>query len=527
MREQVTHPTDPLAEPPLRVVDVAVVGAGPAGMAAAVAAAEAGAGVVLLDAGGQLGGQYWRHPAEAGPDPHGGRGCERGGHGSGPDEHEHGSDEPEPDGPEPDGHGHHGWATFLDLRARIGAAARTGTLEHRPWTSVWLAERDGDLFRLRTTPVPEAPPPHPSPRGDVLARRLVLAPGAYDRQLPVPGWDLPGVVTAGGAQALLKGSGVLVGRRVVVAGTGPFLLPVAAGLADGGAHVVALCEAADPRRWARHAGTALRQGTKLAEAAGYAVRLARHRVRPRTRTVVTEILGTDRVTGARLARVDAAGAVTGPATAVAADSVALGWGFTPQLELPLMLGAATAIGADGSLVVRVDPAQRASVPGLYVAGEATGVGGAALAVAEGHVAGRAAAGAPPDPARRREVLNHRAFARAMHAVYPVPAAWPAWPAGETLVCRCEEVSAATLRTACHDLGADDPRAARSLARVGMGRCQGRVCGWAAASLLAAETGRDLTDDDLLASSRRPLAAHVPLGTLAGLDTAADQEGSTP
>ncbi|MPV39219.1 FAD-dependent oxidoreductase, partial [Georgenia subflava] len=182
----------------------------------------------------------------------------------------------------------------------------------------------------------------------------------------------------------------------------------AAGLADAGADVVALCEAADPRGWTRRIGTALRQGAKLGQAAGYAARLARHGVRLRTRTVVTEVLGDGRVTGVRLARTDADGLVIGQETTVDADTVALGWGFTPQLELPLMLGVATAIGADGSLVVRVDPAQRSSVPGLYVAGEATGVGGAVLAVAEGHIAGRAAAGAQPDPARRRDVVRHRA-----------------------------------------------------------------------------------------------------------------------
>jgi NADPH-dependent 2,4-dienoyl-CoA reductase/sulfur reductase-like enzyme len=472
---------------PEQTAEVTVVGAGPAGLAAAVSAAEAGARVILVDAAAQPGGQYWRHR----------------------DESVH---------PTPDGHGHHDWATFLDLRQRLLAAERDGLVEYRRSTSVWLAERAGAGFRLRTlragvTAAGATP-------GTILSERVVLCPGAYDRQLPIPGWDLPGVVAAGGAQALLKGHGTLVGDRVVVAGTGPFLLPVAAGLVDAGADVVALCEAADPLRWVRHLGTAVRSSAKLAQGAEYLAVLARHGVRLRTRTGVVEILGADRVTGARLSRFDADGRPTGRTWTVAADTVALGWGFTAQLELPLMLGAEAALGADGSLAVRVDPAQRTSVPGLYVAGEATGVGGAVLSVAEGHVAGRAAAGAAPQERHRRAVLANRAFARAMHDVYRVPAAWPDWLTPETILCRCEEVPVGAVRAARRDLGAADPQTLRSVTRVGMGRCQSRMCGWGAACLLAADGARTLETDDLLATSRRPLAAHVPLGALATLDEAA-------
>ncbi|PFG39569.1 NADP-dependent aldehyde dehydrogenase [Georgenia soli] len=494
--------------------DVAVVGAGPAGLAAAVTAAEAGAQVLLLDAATQPGGQYWRHR----------------------DETTH-ADDPR---------GHHDWSVFTDLRARLRAAMTAGRIDYRPGTSVWLLERAGAGFRLRTTPTVGCSPaprlglcsdtsrsagatgaareaPTSSRDSTHVARRLVLCPGAYDRQLPVPGWDLPGVMAAGGAQALLKGHGVLAGRRVVVAGTGPFLLPVATGLADAGASVVALCEAAHPSRWARHLPAAARQGPKLLQAGEYAARLARRGVRLRTRTVVTEILGEDRVTAVRLGRVDGRGRVAGEGPVLPADAVALGWGFTPQLELPLMLGTETAMGADGGLVVRVDPDQRSSVPGVLVAGEATGIGGASLAVAEGLVAGAAAAGREPDPRHRRAVLAHRAFARAMHDVYPVPAEWSRWTTPGTLVCRCEEVTAGDLTRACRDLAAEDPREARSLTRAGMGRCQGRVCGWATAAILADRTGRDVTEEDLLATGRRPLAAPVTLGALAALDGAADDQ----
>ncbi|WP_418606650.1 hypothetical protein [Georgenia sp. SUBG003] len=125
--------------------------------------------------------------------------------------------------------------------------------------------------------------------------------------------------------------------------------------------MVALCDAAHPSRWSRHLAAAVRQGPKLLQAGEYAARLARHGIRLRTRTVVTEILGEDKVTSVRLGRVDARGRVVGEGPVLPADAVALGWGFTPQLELPLMLGTETALGADGGLVVRVDAAQRSSV----------------------------------------------------------------------------------------------------------------------------------------------------------------------
>ncbi|MFC7404075.1 NAD(P)/FAD-dependent oxidoreductase [Georgenia alba] len=499
----------------MTVHDVAVVGAGPAGLAAAVSAAEAGAQVLLVDAGERPGGQYWRH--RHGDDEHergtsGEQGDAATGHGD--DEHERGTSGEQGDaaiGHGDDAAGHHDWAVFQDLRRRLADAEAAGLLTFRPGTTVWLLERHEQGFRLRTTPTVTK-----AAAGSAVARRVVLCPGAYDRQLPVPGWDLPGVLAAGGAQALLKGGGVVAGARVVVAGTGPFLLPVAAGLAEAGADVVALCEAAAPGAWLRHSGAALGKAAKLAQLAEYATVLARHRVRPRTRTVVTQILGTDRVEAVRLGRLHPRGRPADSGPVVEADAVALGWGFTPQLELPLMLGVQTALGADGSLVVRVDPRQRTSVPGVHVAGEATGVGGAMLAVAEGHVAGRAAAGAEPDRLHRREVLRHRAFARAMHAVHRVPERWADWLTPETLVCRCEEVTAGEVTDACDRLGADDPRGARSLARVGMGRCQGRICGFATADLLAARRGAPVRPEDLRTSAARPLAAHVPMGTLAEL-----------
>jgi NADP-dependent aldehyde dehydrogenase len=301
---------------------------------------------------------------------------------------------------------------------------------------------------------------------------------------------------------------------------------VATGLATAGARVLAVCEAAGPARWLRHPLSAAATPGKALEGAGYAAALLRHRVPYHPRTIVGRVHGTDEVTGVTLERVDGAGRILpGRARRLAVDLVALGWGFTPSLELPLALGAGTRTGADGSLVATVDRARRATVPGVYVAGEATGVGGAAKAVAEGELAGLTAAvdqrrgGRVSRPRVRRlaeRIARAGAFATAMHHAHPVPERWSEWLTPDTVLCRCEEVSVGEVDAAREELGARDPRTAKLLARPGMGWCQGRVCGFATASLLAAREGRVASGAELCALGKRPLAVPVPLSELAGL-----------
>jgi NADPH-dependent 2,4-dienoyl-CoA reductase/sulfur reductase-like enzyme len=451
--------------------DVAVLGAGPAGLAATAAARASGARVALVDAGPRVGGQFWRHR----------------------------------DGD--DGAGHHNWSALRRLRATVaGPDLLTGH-------TVWHVERTGAGFALHaTTTVDGREAGREIPR-EIHCRALVVATGAYDRQLPFPGWTLPGVYTAGGAQALLKGHGVTVGRRVVVAGTGPFLLPVAGGL---GAACAGVFEAGSPAGFARDPVAVLRNLGKLAEGAGYAVTLLRHRVPYHLRTAVVAAHGDPAgVHAVTVARLDAGwNAVPGTERRIECDAVAVGYGFTPQLEIPVQLGCATRLDADGSLVAVADDRQRASEPGVYLAGEVCGVGGAALALVEGELAGLHAAGREPDRRLLRSRDRLRLFATAMHLAHPVPAGWTGWLTGDTAVCRCEEVTAGAVRAAVTDLGATDPRTVKLLARPGMGLCQGRVCGYATASLVAQQRGRRVTEQDLAGIAARPIAQPVSLGTLA-------------
>lgn len=505
-------------------VDVAVVGAGPAGLAAAAAAADRGASVAVIDSAEQPGGQYWRHRSEAAGAP------ERGEY-------------------------HHGWGEYLALRARFDAGVAAGRISYFPATSVWMARAlpgtsnavgsagatdgtnetgatgapgaaAGARFALELAPAYGGGASEPRA---IRTAALVLATGGYDRQLPVPGWQLPGVMAAGGIQAFVKQNGMLPGSRFVIAGTGPFLLPVAANITQAGGSVAAVLESASLAGWLPRAHRAAGVPAKAVEGAGYVATFLRHRISYRIRTVITEILGTDHVTGVRTARVRANGEIVAGSEReiTGIDGVGLGWGFTPQLELPLQLGVATRVDADGSLIGVVDETGRSSVDGLYLAGEITGVGGAPLSVLEGEIAGRCAAGAvlgdaaTVTPAERRALARNRGFAEAMHLAHPVPTGWADRLTPDTTVCRCEEVTAGELGHAHEELAAEDLRTEKGLTRAGMGWCQGRVCGFAVSCLSAGAggIGAAATPDATAAaasfaqSAKRPIAQPLPLSAL--------------
>ena len=457
-------------------VPLAIVGAGPAGMAATAAAVGAGVPVLLIDPAARPGGQYHRRePAVfAARDPY---------------------------ALMPSGR---------DWHARAERLLTDPLVTHRAGATVWAAQHrdDGVLLALDRD-------------GDVVADAVVLATGAHERVLPFPGWDLPGVLTVGGAQALLKGQGVLPGRAVVVAGAGPLLLPVSAALARAGAGLVAVCDAGDPRRWLAGGPRGLPRA-KLAEGAAAVATLARHGHVVRPRTAAVGARGDGRVEEVELARLDARWRVVpGTERWVAADALATSHGFVPDLGLALALGCRPTAGPTPSAapVVAVDAYQATGVAGVWAAGEVTGIGGADVAAHEGRTAGLAAAravgGTVPDATLEAAAARRRAdrpFLAALAAVLDLPDGWVGWMAPETTVCRCEEVPLGRIDDAVAHRGARDVRSVKLTTRCGMGRCQGRMCGANLAGIVAARTGAPA--HDAAALERRPVLAPVPLGRLA-------------
>ncbi|PWI14918.1 FAD/NAD(P)-binding oxidoreductase [Streptomyces sp. Act143] len=463
---------------------LAVIGAGPAGLAATLAAARHGVRVTLVDSAPEAGGQFYRQPAR-----------------------ELGARRPEAL--------HHEWRTWQRLRDGLRTHQQQSSVTHLTDHHVWLVERRSGGFTVHALLGPEQTEPV-----EVRADAVLLATGGYEKVLPFPGWTLPGVVTAGGAQAMLKGTLAVSGHTAVVAGTGPLLLPVATGLAAAGVRVAALVESARPADLVRHARALAAQPAKLAEGAGYAARLARHRVRTLAHHTVVEAHGTDRLAAVTVAALDDAGRVRpGTGRRIPCDTLAVGHGMLPHTDLAQGLGCRV-----DRVAVHVDDEQRTDVPGVWAAGEATGIGGAALSLAEGHIAGRSAAarltGVEPDPcewagaARARTAL--RRFSAALDEVYAPPAHWTEQVTDDTVVCRCEEVTGGAIREAVTELGAGDVRTVKLLTRAGMGWCQGRMCGSAVAGLAGCpET-----------AARRPFARPVPLGVLAraGEPRASEDDG---
>ncbi|RVU28605.1 FAD-dependent oxidoreductase [Streptomyces antnestii] len=485
---------------------VVVVGAGPAGLAAAEAALSAGARVTLIDASDRPGGQYHRMLPEA-------------------------YDAARPEVL------HHGWRAFDRRRRRVLTRPRCAWWSD---TSVWALER----------PDPERPGP---PRVHVLhgpvdggGRRrltldpdaLVLAVGAHDRVLPFPGWELPGVFTAGAAQALAKGERVVVGDRVVVAGTGPFLLPVAASLLEAGSRVLEVLEANTrgtvARGWSRRPWQLAAQAGKSGELAEYAALLIRHRVPCRTGRTVIEARGDGRVEEVVTARLRADwSAVPGSERTVAVDAVCVTHGFSPQLELPVAAGCALRTSPGGEFV-EVDADQATSVPGVYSAGEITGIAGAPAARAEGALAGWLAAGGDPRASALRPLRRGRdqgrAFAARLARAHPIGAAWSGWLRPETVICRCEEADYASLCRAATRPESASARVAKLETRAGLGPCQARICGPTVAELNTRLSGAPVEPpaEGLPAPvpHRRPIAQPIRLGELAApSEPAAD--GSAP
>ncbi|HTG16819.1 MAG TPA: pyridine nucleotide-disulfide oxidoreductase, partial [Blastocatellia bacterium] len=288
-----------------------------------------------------------------------------------------------------------------------------------------------------------------------------------ERFLPLPGWTLPGVMGAGGLQALVKTGLDPRNKRVVVAGSGPLLLAVAAGLARADARIVGMYEQAPLWRLAGFGMKLLGQPGKLMEGARY--RLKTLGAPYRTGTWVTRAEGRGRVESVTVT--DGRKEWKQPC-----DWLACGFHLIPNLELPRLLGCRITRG-----YVEVDALQKGTVPGVACVGELTGIGGLEKAIVEGQIAGLSAAGR--EVAARAllpQVKKLQRFASQLDYAFALRSELRALAEAETAVCRCEDVSHAALKE-CSSW-----REAKLHTRCGMGACQGRVCGAAAEFLFGWE-----------------------------------------
>ena len=389
--------------------------------------------------------------------------------------------------------------------AELAAALRRAGVDYLPGAVLWAIEEGFTLSFSRE-----------GQGAQLAARRVLLATGALERPMPLPGWTLPGVMTAGAGQILLKQSG-LVARRAVLVGSGPLLYLLAAQMVRAGTPPAALIETqgrADMRRAMPHVGGALRGWPYLAKGVRMLAEIALARVPRHTGATDIVIDGTDRAEAVRFA-------CAGRAHRISCDTVLLHHGVVPNTQAARSIGVSHRWDA-GQACFRplIDDWGRSDVPGVFIAGDGAGIGGARAAEVAGRLAAVGVAcdaGRMPQAEADRRAAPHRAAlsrelaARAfLDTAYP-PHAEALAPADTTVICRCEEVTAGQIRGFAA-LGCLGPNQAKAFGRAGMGPCQGRYCGLTVTAVLAAANGR--SPDDTGYFRIRPPLKPVTLGELA-------------
>lgn len=426
--------------------DVVVVGAGPAGMGAAVSADQAGLSVLLVDEQTEPGGQIYRAlEKNAGRDSH-----------------------------------------LLDDDYCAGLplirALRESTVEYLPQTSVWNIDKalqidllsDGQALR-------------------VCARHVILSAGAMERPVPIPGWTLPGVMGAAAADVLLKNSDMVPQGPVILAGSGPLLLLVATHMVANDVDLVAMVETAgigDYCKSVPHLPGALRSFSYLLKGLQMRLQVRKAKVPLFLGCRDLKVVGEERAEGLSFT-------CRGKERKIAAETVLLHEGVIPNMRLSRLVGCENEwYKPQRYWRPKVNAWGRTSVAGVSIAGDCAGVRGVGVATAAGHLAGLDAAcrlqvisAAERDAkaaAYQQKVAKESLIRPFIDHVFPPSPQALVPPDDATIVCRCEELTAGDIREAVA-LGARDPAQIKGHTRAGMGPCQGRMCETTMAEIIAAET----------------------------------------
>ncbi len=423
--------------------ELAVIGAGPAGLGAAIAAGEHGVKTILIDSFTQPGGQYFMQPPAA-FSPQKGTGMEEKG------------------------------KTYIEKLAGLPVKTMTKTL-------VWgIFEEEGE-FPWRVAFYGSDAPHY------LLAKNIILSNGAYDTPVAFPGWTLPGVMTCGAALTLLKTYRLAPGTKALVTGTGPLLLSVAAHLIEAGTAVTAICEANRllPKGFL-HLSAMLGHLNRVWEGIQYASRVFSAGTPYKTGWSILSANGQARVEQAVIAKLDHGGRpIPGKTQTLEVDLVVSGYNLTPNTGLARMVDCQLEHRPEkGGWIPVLDEDMRASKPGIYVVGDGAGIGGADNALLEGQIAGvsvaRETGHLPPENAEKiRRALNHKRqnqlrFGRLYGGLFMPPRGLAALADNETVLCRCEDVTLGQVKEAVQ-MGAATLKEVKMATRCGMGNCQGRIC----------------------------------------------------
>jgi len=427
---------------------VVVIGAGPAGLRATEALVRGGLRPILIDEAERPGGQIYRQPPPGASRPA---------------------------------------KTLYGFEARKAAAlhaipGRLGeAIDYRPRTLVW------NVFERRLDTI------GPAGHGAVAFDKLIIASGAMDRVLPFPGWTLPGVFTLGGAQIALKAQGVSIGCRVAFVGAGPLLPLIAHQYAKAGAEIAAVLDVTPFFAKLQNAHLMLAEVRTLAKGFWYVARNSASGLTVRSDVRAFGVEGEKRVRA--LWWRDPAGREH----RVACDAVGASFGLRSETQLADLAGCTFTFDTTArQWLPERDLAGRSSASGIYLAGDGAGIGGADVAELQGERAALALLddlGRSIDRSRMAEVDRKLArqarFRSALEDAYPYPAHLLDDIADDEIICRCEGITAGTLRATASERDAQEMNRLKAFTRIGMGRCQGRVCGHAAAEILARARGGDI------------------------------------
>ena len=432
-------------------LQIVIVGAGPAGVRAAQTLAEAGLRPIVIDENRRAGGQIYRQP----PPGFVRSKKELYGFEAAKAEALHDS--------------------FEQLRAKI---------DYRPDTLVWNCT-PGQLDLLHAQRHAEQPYTH-----------LILCTGALDRVMPFPGWTLPGVYTLGAAQVALKAQGCVLDGRVVVAGSGPLLYLLAYQYAKAGADVVAVLDTARFGGKLRALPALLRQPATFAKGLYFMSWLRAKGVPLFDGVDDIAADGKQTIQSLRWTR-------GGKTTEIACDALATGFGLRSETQLAELAGCRFVFNElNQQWLPQCDDVGRSSVPGVYLAGDGSGIAGADAAELSGRAAAlallqdlnlpanAAAKAASAEESRRlaQTLRSNLQFRQGLETAFPTAVHWARDCADDLVICRCEEITAGQLRRSVQQEGTVEINRLKALTRVGMGRCQGRICGAAAAEILAHAAG---------------------------------------